>query len=176
MKYNLRFYWKSASRDNSRFEDYSQSYIRTFSNIACYQLDRNTFEAELLRRNRASPRLEFCSGATDLDVALADDGPHSVTFTYNGCSRSILATWVVDTSGRGKFLARRLGLVKQNPIRHGAAFLWVEGLVDIDKLTENPLPEVRKVYAAPCTSVTSRKRPDRTLDQTVNKNRRKRSD
>src|SRR5215471_5594208 len=49
MKYNLRFYWKSAGRDNSRFEDYGQSYIRTFSNIACYQLDRNTFEAELLR-------------------------------------------------------------------------------------------------------------------------------
>src|SRR5712691_10975704 len=49
MKYNLRFYWKTAGRDNSRFEDFGHSYIRTFSNIACYQLDRNTFETELLR-------------------------------------------------------------------------------------------------------------------------------
>src|SRR4029079_39644 len=41
MKYNLRFYWKNPGRDNRCFEDYSQSYIRTLSNIATYQLDRN---------------------------------------------------------------------------------------------------------------------------------------
>ena len=56
MKYNLRFYWKSAGRDNSRFEDYGKAYIRPFSNIPSYQLDRNTFEAELLRRNRDDER------------------------------------------------------------------------------------------------------------------------
>src|SRR5713101_7249168 len=33
MKYNLRFYWKTAGRDNRSFEDYSQSYIRALSNI-----------------------------------------------------------------------------------------------------------------------------------------------
>src|SRR5262249_55111469 len=37
MKYNLRFYWKSPGRDNSRFEDYGHAFIRTFSNIPCYQ-------------------------------------------------------------------------------------------------------------------------------------------
>jgi hypothetical protein len=46
------------------------------------------------------------------------------------------AEWVVDTSGRGKYLARRTGLARQNPIRHGTAFMWVDGLVDIDKLTK----------------------------------------
>ena len=49
MKYNLRFYWKSAGRDNSRYEDLCQSYIRTLSNIPTYQLDRNKFEGEVLR-------------------------------------------------------------------------------------------------------------------------------
>src|SRR6516225_8991174 len=62
MKYNLRFYWKSPGRDNSRFEDYGHSFIRTFSNIVCYQLDRNTFETELLRRNCEDPRLDFRPG------------------------------------------------------------------------------------------------------------------
>ena len=81
MKYNLRFYWKSPGRDNSNFEDYGHAFIRTFSNIACYQLDRNTFEAELLRRNRESPRLEFCPGADELDVTLNDDAPHVVAFS-----------------------------------------------------------------------------------------------
>src|SRR5437588_2627323 len=78
MKYNLRFYWKSPGRDNSRFEDYGQSYIRTFSNIACYQLDRNTFEAELLRCNCESARLDFRAGATELDVRLTENAPHTV--------------------------------------------------------------------------------------------------
>src|SRR5262245_12167400 len=81
MKYNLRFYWKSHGRDNSRFEDYGQSYIRTFSNVACYQLDRNTFEAELLRRNCENPRREFCAGVTDLDVVLNEDKPHTINFS-----------------------------------------------------------------------------------------------
>ena len=143
MKYNLRFYWKSPGRDNSRFEDYGQAYIRTFSNIACYQLDRNTFEAELLRRNCADPRLCFCAGVSDLDVALNDPGPHEVTFTAGGDWHTVHSRWVVDTSGRGKVLARRLGLARQNPIRHGASFLWVDGLVDIDKLTDRSPREVR---------------------------------
>jgi flavin-dependent dehydrogenase len=136
MKYNLRFYWKTPARANDRFEDYGQSYMRTFSNIACYQLDRNTFEAELLRLNRQDPRLEFCAGVTGLDVTLANGGPHTVTFSCDGRRRTVGSTWVVDTSGRGRFLARRLGLCRTNPIRHGAAFLWVDGLVNIDRLTD----------------------------------------
>jgi flavin-dependent dehydrogenase len=143
MKYNLRFYWKSAGRDNSRFEDYGQAYIRTFSNIACYQLDRNTFEAELLRRNRADPRLDFRAAVTELDVTLNESGPHTLSFLADGERRDVRAEWVVDTSGRGKVLARRLGLTRPNPIRHGASFLWVDGLVDIDKLTDRSPREIR---------------------------------
>src|SRR2546425_11742364 len=55
MKYNLRFYWKTAGRENRNFEDYSQSYIRNLSNIASYQLDRNKLEAEMLRINLEHP-------------------------------------------------------------------------------------------------------------------------
>jgi flavin-dependent dehydrogenase len=143
MKYNLRFYWKSVGRDNSRFEDYGHSFIRTFSNIACYQLDRNTFEAELLRRNCEDRRLDFRPGVAELDVTLNEDAPHVLTFSTDGRRHEVRATWVVDTTGRGKFLARRLGLVRPNPIRHGAAFLWVEGLVDLDKLTDRSPRDIR---------------------------------
>jgi 2-polyprenyl-6-methoxyphenol hydroxylase-like FAD-dependent oxidoreductase len=136
MKYNLRFYWKSAGRANRGFEDYSQAYIRTFSNIPCYQLDRNKIEGELLRRNSESPNFTFCAPATDLSVSLSDDGPHALTFKTDGREVSVSADWVVDASGRGKFLARRMGLEQRNAIRHGTSFLWVEGLVDIDKLTD----------------------------------------
>jgi len=81
MKYNLRFYWKSPGRENRGFEDYGAGYVRNFSNVASYQLDRNTFEAELLRRNLAAERFTFRSGVADLDVELADGGGrHGVRF------------------------------------------------------------------------------------------------
>jgi 2-polyprenyl-6-methoxyphenol hydroxylase-like FAD-dependent oxidoreductase len=71
MKYNLRFYWPSTARDNSRFEDFTQLYIRQLSNIVSHQLDRNVFEGELLRRNLADPRFTLRLGVTDLDADLA---------------------------------------------------------------------------------------------------------
>jgi flavin-dependent dehydrogenase len=143
MKYNLRFYWKSAGRDNACLEDYSQAYLRTFSNIATYQLDRNKLEAELLRLNSRHPQFTFRAPVTDLEITLADHGPHSLTCTVHGSPVAVQADWVVDTSGRSKFLARRLGLEQHNSIRHGTSFVWVEGLVNIDKLTNRSPQEIR---------------------------------
>ena len=159
MKYNLRFYWRTwgedGARPGERFEDYSQSYIRGLSNIASYQLNRNTIEAELLRRNLESPRFRFEAGVKKLEVELATKGadgeraagePHRVAFESSrggGARREVAASWVVDTTGRGKFLAKRLGLAKPNEIRHGAFFWWVDGLVDIEKLTDSTPREIR---------------------------------
>jgi len=136
MKYNLRFFYKTAGRENRSYEDYSQSYIRTLSNIATYQLDRNKLEAELLRRNSEAPNFTFWAPVTDTRVSLSSDGPHALTCTVNGQDVVVHAAWVVDTSGRGKLLTRQLGLARQSPIHHGASFVWVEGLVNVEKLTD----------------------------------------
>lgn len=139
LKYNLRFYWPTPGQKNSDYEDYSQSYIRYLSNIPCYQLDRNKIEGELLRLNCESPRFTFHAGVSDLDVTLAGaKEPHAIRFTCENQRTELHADWVVDTSGRAKFLARRLGLTKNNPIRHGSTFFWVDGLFNIEKLTELP--------------------------------------
>ena len=143
-KYNLRFYWKTPGRGNARFEDYSQSYIRSMSNVPSYQLDRNKIEGELLRRNLESSRFTFESGVKTLEVELTEgELPHRVTYANGGEPRQVTAAWVIDTSGRGRYLAKRLGTARPNPIRHGAFFWWVEGLVDIDKLTDRSPKEVR---------------------------------
>ena len=143
MKYNLRFYWKTPGKANDCFEHYGHAYIRRFSNICCYQLDRNKFEAELLRVNLQDPNFTFQHSVSDLEIDLADEGPHSVKFKIDGEKGSFQVPWVVDTSGRGKFLAKKLGLAKENPIRHGTSFLWVDGLVNIDKLTELSPRDIR---------------------------------
>ncbi|MEM6796617.1 MAG: hypothetical protein AAF725_21780, partial [Acidobacteriota bacterium] len=157
MKYNLRFYWRTAGNaaapdgsatertHNDRFEDYSQAYIRNFSNIPCYQLDRKVFESDLLELNDRSERFESVAGARDLEVDLATGGDaHRVRFRSGEHSREIAADWVVDCTGRQRAMARKLGLRKPNPVRHGAVFWWVDGLVDIDRLTDLSTAEIRK--------------------------------
>lgn len=137
VKYNLRFYWRTPGRENISYEDMSQSFIRNFSNIACYQLDRNSIEGELLRLNQANPRFSFVSGISGLDVTLStDNSPHTVTFTHAEQVHQVRVPWVVDTTGRAKFLSRRLGLTKPNCIRHGSLFFWIDGLLNIETLTD----------------------------------------
>lgn len=145
-KYNLRFYWKSAGRDNRQFEDYSHGYVRKISNVPTYQLDRNALEAELLRLNRLDPRFTFVGGLepAGIDLATDESAPHVVRLKGEQHGEVTVRTrWVVDSSGRGRFLARKLELKRQNAIRHGAYYMWVEGHLNIERLTDLPWKEVR---------------------------------
>jgi flavin-dependent dehydrogenase len=135
LKYNLRFYWKTE-RGGEVWEDLSQSYIRKISNIATYQLDRNKFEAAVLEKNRRSPSYELIHPMADLQVDLAEDGPHGFRFTAGGREIAGRAGWVVDATGRGRFLVKRRELDRPSPIKHGSSFMWVEGLLDPEKCTD----------------------------------------
>jgi flavin-dependent dehydrogenase len=136
VKYNLRFYWPSPGCDNLFYEHYSQSYSREFSNIATFQLDRNKLEAELLRLNVEYEGFHFQPDVANLDVILGKSGkPHDISYEVGGQRVTLHANWLVDTTGRAKFLARKLGLTKPSPIRHGATFFWVDGIVNVEKLT-----------------------------------------
>ncbi len=143
MKYNLRFHWPSSGA-GSGFEDYHQSYIRGVSNVASYQLDRNRLEAELLRRNRELSRFELVTGATGFEVDLArDEAPHRMVFETASGRREAAARWFVDCTGRSRFLARRMDLTRSNPIDHGSFFWWVDGLIDVERLSDQTPRERR---------------------------------
>lgn len=137
LKYNLRFYWKTQ-RGGEVWEDLSQSFIRKISNIATYQLDRNVFEGAVLEKNRENPNFELLNPTTDLHVDLAEDGgvsPHTFRFKVAGAEVTGRAGWVVDASGRNRFLVKREELNRPSPIKHGSSFLWVDGLLDPEKIT-----------------------------------------
>ncbi len=136
MKYNLRFYWRTPGKKNDQFEDFGQAYLRQISNIPCYQLDRNTFEGELARLARENPQVDFVVGTSDLKVELKDTDDHALSFSENKTKHACSATWVVDASGRGSFLKQQLGLEQKNDVRHGTSFFWVDGIVNIEKLTD----------------------------------------
>jgi flavin-dependent dehydrogenase len=143
MKYNLRFHWKVAGCENNCFEHYAQTYLRTVSNVASYQLDRNAFEAELFRRNALNARFRFRGGVQGLRVSLAEDAAHEVRFELDNQEFTTTASWVVDTSGRGKLLARDMQLAEPSVVQHDAAFLWVDGFLNLEKLTDRSPREVR---------------------------------
>jgi 2-polyprenyl-6-methoxyphenol hydroxylase-like FAD-dependent oxidoreductase len=145
LKYNLRFYWKTAGMDNSRWESISQSYIRGISNVPTYQLNRNEIERELLCRNSAArDQYTLQTHALHADVALDQaGGPHRVSYTVDGRRRTVTARWVIDAAGRAHLLQKSQGLERTNAIRHGASFLWVEGLLNVEDLTDSTRAEVR---------------------------------
>ena len=80
-KYNLRFQWKTAGRENKGLEDYCKCFIRMGSNIATFQLDRNLLEAHMLELCRQNPRFRFEGGVERLEPSLAEEGEHRVTFS-----------------------------------------------------------------------------------------------
>lgn len=136
MKYNLRFYWKTKGRDNRDYEDYSQSFIRKFSNIASYQIDRNRFEEDLLDMNNQLDRYTLMTGCQKLEVDLAQDGGfHHLTFEHEGEKRELTAEWVIDTTGQNRFLSRKLAMDRKAEIEHASAYFWVDGAVNVEKLT-----------------------------------------
>ncbi len=145
LKYNLRFYWKTAGLENRRFEDFSQSYVRKISNICSYQLDRNRLEEELLHLNNREARFCFQGGSQKLKIDVAEEPTlsHAVTFEQNGIEKRYRAGWVVDTTGRNRVLARQLDLKRPSPIEHGTYFAWVDGLIDIERLTDRSRRQVR---------------------------------
>jgi flavin-dependent dehydrogenase len=145
LKYNLRFYWKTAGMDNSQWESFSQSYIRGISNVPSYQLNRNEIERELLRRNEAvKDQYTFHSHALNADVQLTEDGsPHTVTYTRDGKKHAVTARWVVDSAGRAHVIQKKKGLERKNTIRHGSSFMWVEGLLNFEYLTDSTRKQVR---------------------------------
>lgn len=143
LKYNLRFYWPPLGVGSSRFEEYHQSYLTEFSNVPTFQIDRNRFEAALLALNLAEPRFERMAPVRDLRIELDPTGPHGVSFDGPHGHQEVAADWVVDASGRNRVLTKQLGLERKSPIRHGASFLWVDGRLDVERLTDRSQAALR---------------------------------
>jgi hypothetical protein len=98
----------------------------------------NLFEEHLLKLNRDNPRCVFRGGVRNLGVELSETGPHRVFFD----GVDVWCRWFVDASGRDQVLKRKLGLAERNPIRHGATFCWVDGLVNIEKITNRSYQDI----------------------------------
>jgi flavin-dependent dehydrogenase len=117
--------------------------------VPSYQLDRATFDEEVLRR-AAVAGAQVVRPVTITDVQLSSGGEQTVTFKNGAGPRTVRARWVVDASGVAAILARKNGWWVSNT-EHPTAAAWSrwKGVKDWDsrELAEKYPQWSRAVYA-----------------------------
>src|SRR5206468_3270035 len=117
--------------------------------VPSYQLDRATFDEEVLRRAGAAGA-EILRPAPIIDVQLQSGKEQTVTFRNGDGTRTVRSRWIVDASGVAAILARKEGSWKNNT-EHPTAAAWSrwKGVKDWDsrELAEKYPSWSRAVYA-----------------------------
>jgi flavin-dependent dehydrogenase len=90
--------------------------------VPSYQLDRATFDEEVLRRAGVAGA-EILRPATIIDVQLRPGKEQTVTFRNGDATRTVRSRWIVDASGVAAILARKQGWWKSNT-EHPTAAAW----------------------------------------------------
>lgn len=129
-KQGLRFWFKND--DVKSLAEASEIGPRYQVRLPSYQLDRSTFDEEVLRR-AALAGARVLRPATVRNVELSEGGQQVVEFKHAGETRTVKARWVVDASGVAALLARKNGWWRRNT-EHPTAAAWSrwKGLKDWD--------------------------------------------
>jgi flavin-dependent dehydrogenase len=129
-KQGLRFWF--ANSEVTSLEEASELGGRYQVRLPSYQLDRATFDEEVLRRACAAGA-ELLRETTVTNVELSSAGEQRVTIKDSDNSRTLGARWVVDASGVSALLARKHGWWLPNT-EHPTAAAWArwKGVKDWD--------------------------------------------
>ncbi|HJT59083.1 MAG TPA: hypothetical protein VJ761_21430 [Ktedonobacteraceae bacterium] len=137
-KHGLRFFFGAGS---DAFQDRPEVGISRPPAIDSYQLERGILEADLKSMNAAMDIRMLAESRVE-DIVLADGpGLHEITLMQGSGMQcqTVRSRWVVDATGRRRFLQKKLGLAEpQNP-RYSAAWFRLEGRIDVCDLV--PLTE-----------------------------------
>lgn len=112
-----------------------------FPLLATYQLDRGRLENELARRCCQAGIALITGRVTDIDLG-SGEGQHRVTIS--GKDDAVGANWIVDATGRGCVLRRKLGR-ESLPNGHHANAAWfrIDHPIDVNQWTSNTLWQER---------------------------------
>jgi len=119
-KQGLRFWFRNEKVEN--LSQASELGARYQVRLPSYQLDRATFDEEVLRRaGEAGARI--VRPATIKNVQLVEGGEQIIDFKYEDTVHTVKARWVVDASGVAALLARKNGWWRRNE-EHPTAAAW----------------------------------------------------
>jgi flavin-dependent dehydrogenase len=132
IKQGLRFYFTNDEVRN--LEESSELGGRYQVRLPSYQLDRATFDEEVLRRACAAGA-QLLRPATVSEVQLSDGQEQTLILKNGNGAKTVRARWVVDASGVGAVLARKEGWWRSNT-DHPTAAAWSrwKGVKDWDSV------------------------------------------
>jgi flavin-dependent dehydrogenase len=132
MKQGLRFWF--ANEEVESLEQASEIGPRYLARLASFQLDRSTFDEEVLRR-AASSGAKVLRPATVREVHLEEGGLQTLELRRGEEVFTVKSRWVVDASGMAALLARKNGWWRANS-QHPTASAWArwKGVKDWDGL------------------------------------------
>jgi flavin-dependent dehydrogenase len=137
-KYGLTFYFKEKIQDPSDYT-YATHEAMRIPPMPSNQINRFTLATRLRERARELG-IETIDG-TVTDVTIGESGLHQVVYATDGSGPVTLqARWIVDASGRNRFLAKKLGLKK--PPRFQRSSFWFR-LENFDKTILKQMEEVK---------------------------------
>ena len=132
VKQGMRFWFKND--DVKSVGDASELGGRYQVRLPSYQIDRATFDEELLRRACAAGAT-LLRPATIAKVELSSGGEQTITVLQGETTKTVRARWIVDASGMAALLARKEGWWRQNT-GHPTTATWSrwKGVKDWDSL------------------------------------------
>jgi len=136
-KLGLRFFFPGTA--GASFCDRPEMGLSRFPETMSFQIDRGRFETEL-RRQIVKDGTVLREGCRVEGIELGQDGaPHRIEFRRSDGNREALsASWVIDATGRKRFLQRQLGLSRRcRGEAHNAVWFRVRGRVELSNLTPN---------------------------------------
>ncbi|MHB8500449.1 MAG: NAD(P)/FAD-dependent oxidoreductase [Candidatus Acidiferrales bacterium] len=123
-KYGLTYYFKTDI-DNPEDRTYIVDEIPTAPPILSFQINRFTLDAEVRRRNieNGVQLIDGTVAAVELSVNGSGEGRHAVTVQNAGGEKQTLsARWLIDATGRNRFLAKHLQL--QEKVKEQKDVFW----------------------------------------------------
>lgn len=124
-KYGLTFYFKERI-DNPASYTYATHEAMRIPPMPSNQVNRLTLAVRLRARARELG-VEQIDG-TVKDVAFSTHGPHRIVYTSDdGQPVSLDTDWIVDASGRNRFLANKLGLKRAPRYQRSSFWFRLEG-------------------------------------------------
>ncbi len=120
VKQGLRFWFKNDKV--TALDQASELGGKYLSRLPSYQLDRSTFDEEVLRRACAAGA-ELIRPASVSKVELQAGGQQTLEIKQGDQTRTVSARWIVDASGMAAVLARKNGWWRSNT-EHPTAACW----------------------------------------------------
>ena len=120
VKQGLRFWFTNHAVES--IEEASELGARYQVRLPSYQLDRATFDEEVLRRACAAGAT-LLRPASVAQVEFQPGGEQEITISNGGGTRKVRARWLVDASGVAALLARKNGWWRPN-VEHPTTACW----------------------------------------------------